>query len=298
MGERRLRNIAHPTRAYAVNMTAIRPPAPVQTSVPQWSIAVLPFANLSNDPEQEYFADAIIEDLTTDLSRIEGMFVISRNTAFTYKGKPANAKEVGRELGVRYVLEGSVRRLASHIRVNAQLIDTETAAHLWAERFDREVEDRFAVTLNLKLIGVEAARPIEHPVARDFIFRGRAALLVPPTPENRAEAIRLFDHALALDPRSIEAQCRLATVLVVRVMNNMTDSPADDIARAEELIEQALAASPDYAPAHPAKGQLLQHQGRPDEAAFEYENVALFDRNITNALSGLAWCKMMAGGAR
>ena len=136
---------------------------------------VLPFANLSNDPEQQYFADGITEDLTTDLSRIADMFVISRNTAFTYRNKPVDTKQIGRELGVRYVLEGSVRRSGNQIRVNAQLIDAETDAHLWAERFDRDTDDLFAVqdeitsriaiALGSELVLAEVARPIEHPDA-------------------------------------------------------------------------------------------------------------------------------------
>ena len=112
---------------------------------PRLSIVVLPFTNLSNDPEQQYFADGITEDLTTDLSRIADMFVISRNTAFTYRNKPVDTKQIGRELGVRYVLEGSVRRSGNQVRVNAQLIDAETDAHLWAERFDRDTSDLFAL---------------------------------------------------------------------------------------------------------------------------------------------------------
>ena len=147
---------------------------------------MLPFANLSDDPEQQYFADGITEDLTTDLSRIADMFVISRNTAFTYRNKPVDTKQIGRELGVRYVLEGSVRRSGNQVRVNAQLIDAETDAHLWAERFDRDMGDlfalqneitsRIAVALNLELIAAEAARPTEHPDALDYILRGRAAM--------------------------------------------------------------------------------------------------------------------------
>jgi TolB-like protein len=132
------------------------------------SIVVLPFTNLSDDREQQYFADGITEDLTTDLSRIAGMFVISRNTAFTYRNKPIDTKQIGRELGVRYVLEGGVRRSSNQLRVNAQLIDAVTDAHLWAERFDRDIADlfalqdaitsRIAIALNLELIFAEAAR--------------------------------------------------------------------------------------------------------------------------------------------
>jgi TolB-like protein len=151
-------------------------PSVIEPAVaPRLSIVVLPFANLSNDPEQQYFADGITEDLTTDLSRISHMLVISRNSAFTYKDKPVNAKQIGRELGVRYVLEGSVRRLGSQVRVSAQLIDAATDTHLWAERFDRDTGDLFAlqnditrqiaIALNSQLVVAEARRPTEHPDA-------------------------------------------------------------------------------------------------------------------------------------
>src|SRR5262249_32933484 len=150
--------------------------------------------NLSNDPEQDYLADGVTDDLTTDLSRISGSFVIARSTAFTYKGQVAEAKRVGRELGVRYALEGSVRRSGNLVRVNAQLIDADTDAHLWAERFDRtigdlfalqdEITSRIAVALDHELIGAEATRSTDHPDALDYVFRGRAALSKPRTREN------------------------------------------------------------------------------------------------------------------
>ena len=272
---------------------------------PRLSIVVLTFANLSNDPDQQYFADAVTEDLTTDLSRLSHMFVISRNSAFTYKDKPVNAKQIGRDLGVHYVLEGSIRRLGNQIRVNAQLIDAETDVHLWAERFDRdsgdllalqnEITGRIANALNLKLIGVEAARPTDNLGALEYIFRARAALLKPVSSDNLAEAIGFYEHALALDPRSVEAQSRLANALVGKVLNEMTDSATSDITRAEELIAQALAASPDSAAAHFAKGVLLRFWGRPDEAVLEFETVLAFDRNWVGALFQLGWCKVMTG---
>src|SRR5215831_15059563 len=151
MGEQSVKNIARPVRAYAMSAAAVASLAAVQPVAPtrevvepltsaasRLSIVVLPFTNLSNDPEQEYFADGITDDLTSDLSRISGSFVIARNTAFTYKGKPVNVKQVGRELGVRYVLEGSVRRTGDQVRVNSQLIDAESGAHLWADRFNTD----------------------------------------------------------------------------------------------------------------------------------------------------------------
>ena len=272
---------------------------------PRLSIVVLLFTNLSSDPDQQYFADAVTEDLTTDLSGLAHMLVISRNSAFTYKDKPVNAKQIGRELGVHYVLEGSVQRSGNQIRVNAQLIDAETDAHLWAERFDRDLGDllalqneitgRIAIDLNLKLIGAEAARPTDNPDTLDYIFRGPAALLKPPSPENYVKAIRLYERALALNPRSVEAQSWLAIALVDRVLDDMTDSATSDINRAEELIGQALASSPDSALTHFAKGLLLRQQGRPDEAALEFETVLAFNRNSAGALLQLGVCKAMTG---
>ncbi len=288
---------------------AAAPPAVAAASYagtrPRLSIVVLPFANLSDDSEQQYFADGITDDVTADLSRIDGSFVISRGTAFTYKGKALDAKQIGRELGVRFVLEGSARRSGKLVRVNAQLIDAETAGHLWAERFDRDIGDLFAVqdeitrriatALNSSWHGAEAARPFDHPDALDYFFRGRAAGAQAKTRDNHAEAIALYEHALALDPRSVAAKSRLASELAGRVLNNMTDSRDADVARAAELAEQALAAAPRNPSAHFAKGQALRAQGRPAEAILEYETVIAFDRNAAYAISTLGFCKFLAG---
>jgi TolB-like protein/class 3 adenylate cyclase len=184
--------------AKAPSTTATATPA-APSAARRLSIVVLPFSNLGHDPAQQYFVDGITEDLTTDLSRIEGSFVISRNTAFTYKDKPVNAKQIGRELGVGYVLEGSVQRSGQQVRINAQLIDAETDAHLWAERFERDTTDlfalqneitgRIAVALNFTMIGAEAAQPTANPDAQDYIFRARAAGLKGFSRDNFAEQI-------------------------------------------------------------------------------------------------------------
>jgi TolB-like protein len=203
IGEQSVKNIGRPVRVYALRPEAIADlPAPSLSSdisspepiaAPRLSIVVLPFTNLSDDREQQYFAHGITEDLTTDLSRIADSFVISRNTAFTYRKKPIDTKQIGRELGVRYVLEGSVRRSGSRVRVSAQLIDAATDAHLWAERFDGDTGDLFALqdevtsglanALGVELIKAEAARPAEHLDALDYILRGRATYLRPPSRE-------------------------------------------------------------------------------------------------------------------
>ena len=178
--------------------------------VPRLSIIVLPFANLSDDREQQYFADGITEDLTTELSRIAPMFVISDRTAFGYRDNPNAAKQIDRELGVRYVVEGSVRRSGQEVRVDAKLIDAESGALLWAERFDRDTGDffrlqdemtsRIAIALNLELLAAAATRPVEHPDALDYLLQGRAVYLRVPVRDGHAEAISLFERALALDP--------------------------------------------------------------------------------------------------
>jgi TolB-like protein/class 3 adenylate cyclase len=315
MGEQQVKNIARPMRVYAwrseatagvpttsVSSATPSPPPPV---APRMSIVVLPFINLSNEPEEQYFADGITEDLTTDLSWIPDMFVISRNTAFTYRNKPIDTKQIGRELGVRYVLEGSVRRSGNQVRVNTQLIDAETAAHLWAERFDRETGNLFvlqdeitrqiAIALNLELVGAAAARPIENPDALDDILRGRAALRKPATRDNRAEAISLFEHALALNPRSIEAQSWLAMSFATRVLDNITHSAGADIAHAERLVSQALTVAPRSPLAHYARGQVLRAQNRWREAIPEYEMVLALDRNWVQALASLGECLFYTG---
>jgi TolB-like protein/DNA-binding winged helix-turn-helix (wHTH) protein len=270
---------------------------------PRLSIVVLPFSNLSNDPDQQYFADALTEDLTTDLSRIRDMLVISRNTAFTYRNSPTDTRQIGRELRVRYVLEGSVQRSGSKIRVAAQLIDAATDVHLWAERFDREIGDLFTLqdevtsqianALGVEMIGREAARPTENPDALDYILRGRAAGAKGFARENTAEAISLFERALALDPQSVEAQSRLAAVLIGRVIISMTDTAAADVAGADGLIAQALAASPHDWFAHWVKGQVLRAQHRCEEALPEFEAALAINRN--EFMTGLAWCKLHTG---
>ena len=317
LGEQSVKNIARPVRVYALRAEGFTdlpassvpsaPPIPQPAVAPRLSIVVLPLTNLSDDREQQYFADGITEDVTTDLSRIAHSFVISRNTAFTYRNKAIDTKQIGRELGVRYVLEGSVRCSGNRVRVSAQLIDAAVDAHLWAEQFDADTADLFTLqseitsqlanALGVELIAAEAARPKEHPDALDYILRGRAVLLKPRTPETHREAIDLYERALALDPQSVEAQSRLAAVLVMSVGTGMTNSASAvlDIARAERLVDQALAASPRYTFPHVVKGHVLRVRSRWEEAISEYEAALALDHNSVYALNSLGLCKLYAG---
>jgi TolB-like protein len=282
------------------------PETPAPVVAPAASIMVLPFVNLSDDREQQYFADAITEDLTTDLSRLSVISVISRNTAFTYRDRPADTKQIGREVGVRYVLEGSVQRSGNRVRVNAQLIDAETDTHLWTDRLDSDADDlfglqneitsRIAIALHLEIVEAEAARPAARPDALDYVMRARALYLGRvPTRQIYAEQIALYERALALDPDSEKAQGYLAALLAARVLDQMTDSAASDLACAETLADRALAAYASRPLAHYAKAQLLCAQQRFAEAILEYERVVSLNRNWVHAIAALGHSKFMTG---
>ena len=215
-------------------------------------------------------------------------------------------KQIGRALGVRYVLEGSVRRSASRVRVSAQLIDAENDAHLWAERFDRDTGDLFAVqneitsqiavALNVELVGAEFKRPTVQPDALGHVLRARALYLGRvPTRQNYAAQIALYEHALGLHPGSEKVQSFLAWQLAARVLDQMTGSAASDIARAEMLADQALTMFPSTALAHYAKAQVLRAQQRFEGAISEYERVLELNRNWVHAIAALGHCRFVTG---
>jgi adenylate cyclase len=237
--------------------------------------------------------------VTTDLSRIADSFVISRQTAFAYKGKPVDVRQIGRDLGVRYVLEGSVRRTGDRVRMNVQLIDAESGAHLWADRFDadlarlaateEEITGRIARTLSLELAEAagrrsERERPL-NPDVQDLIRRGWAWWYRPRSPESLDQAQQAFERALELDPRSIEAQIGTAAVLSADVLEGFRRGSADDQARAERLLRQVLGREDNHSMAHHALGLLRRTQNRPAEALIEFETAVKLDRNNANAIS-------------
>jgi adenylate cyclase len=276
---------------------------------PRLSIVVLPFANLSGDSDQEYFADGITDDLTTDLSRIPDSFVIARTTAFTYKGKQIDVKQVGRELGVRYALEGSVRRLGDTVQVNVQLIDTENGAHIWADRFDAdrsslaeaqsEITGRLARTLDVTL-SADVARRIEQqhsadPDAREFVMRGRAIWNRPRSPTRSQEALQTFERALEIDPSSVDARIGIARVLAVDASDGFSNSIERDTARAEALLLEAIERDPNRSMAHALMVFVRRLQNRFAEAKSEAEQAVALDRNNLLAIRLLGQTLVLMG---
>jgi TolB-like protein len=280
---------------------------PSLLSPPRLSIVVLPFTNLSGDPEQGYFVDGVTESLTTDLSRINGAFVIARNTAFTFKGKPIDVKKLGRELNVRYVLEGSMQRGGNRLRVNVQLVDAESGNHLWAERFDKPVADlldmqdeivsRLANALNTQLIEAEARRaePSLHPNSMDLYFQGQAWANRGPTPEYMAQAHSFFERALILDPENIEALVGIAAVDAVRAASHMVDDRGSRFAAAEAILTKALSIAPQHARAHLWLGNVRLFTNRAAQGISECERALALNRNLAEAHSSIGIAKVLVG---
>ncbi len=313
LGEQNLKNIPRPVRAYAANGGGRLPgerAGSVQANsaaAPHLSIIVLPFTNLGGDPEQEYFVDAVTENLTTDISRIAGAFVIARNTAFTFRGKAVDVKRIGRELNVRYVLEGSVQRGGNRLRVNVQLIDAETGNHLWADRFDKPVADlfdmqdeivsRLANMLDARLMAAEARRAegMPNPGSMDMYFQGRASLNKGMSPETLADAERFFARALALDPGNAEALASAALADAAIGAGNVSDDRAKRLAAAEAAATKAVSLAPDNALAHMALGVAYILTGRAAQGIAECEQALALDRNLTDAHAGIALGKFYLG---
>jgi TolB-like protein/class 3 adenylate cyclase len=316
LGPIQLKNIAEPIRVYslevgqATHAKSAPTPAPEKSAAPpRLSIVVLPFANIGGDPEQEHFVDGVTESLTTDLSRIRRAVVIARNTAFTYKGKPLDVKTIGRELNVRYVLEGSVQRGGNRMRVNVQLIDAETSNHLWAERFDKAVADlfdmqdeivaRLANTLDAQLVAAEARRSEQapNPDSVGLYFQGLAWLNKGATPDNVAQARSFFDRALTADPDNVDALIGSARVDATAGGNSFVTDPMAAFAAAEAKLTKALSAVPDHARGHLWLGIIDIFTKRAAEGIAECEHALALDRNLAYAHSAIGLGKIYIGRA-
>src|SRR5215468_227719 len=281
MGQQFLKNIAEPMRAWRVRLTGQNPSAVLSRlaiSQPQVlppsdrpSIAVLPFQNMSGDPEQEYFADGMVDDIITALSRFKAPFVIARNSSFTYKARAVDVKQVGRELGVRYVLEGSVRKAANRVRVTGQLIDTATGAHLWADRFDGGLGDIFdlqdqvtesvvgAIAPAVEKAEIERAKrkPTGSLDAYALYLRGLARLHQFGNRQANDEALRLFNGAIELDPEFASAYGRAAFCYLIARINGWIPDTANAIAEVKKLTQRAVELGKDDPIALSAGGNAL-----------------------------------------
>ncbi len=316
LGEKDLKNIARPVRVYAVRIGSASPaPAPSaiepkRQGAPRLSIVVLPFANIGGGAEQEPFVDGVTESLTTDLSRIRGSFVIGRNTAFTYKGKAVDLKQIGRELNVRYVLEGSVQRGGGRMRVNVQLIDAETGSHLWAERFDKPLADlfdmqdeivaRLANALSAQLVAAEARRAerAPSPNSMDLYFQGLAWLNKGMIPDYVAQARSFFDRALTADLDNVDALVESARADFLAGALFFVTDPAATFFAAETKVTKALSSVPDHARGHMLLGYIETYTKRAAEGIAECEHALALDRNLAQAHSGIGWGKIFIGRAK
>jgi TolB-like protein len=271
---------------------------------------VRPFSTLSGAPSQDAVADGITEDLTTGLSRLTGRFVMSRHTAFTFKGKAVDVRHIGRELGVRYVLEGSVRRMGGTVRVNAQLIDAGTGAHVWAEQMDvahntlTTLQDNFGIANRLArmrsvaLVHVEGRRPPRaDPDAVDLTMRGWALVHGGPNKEDVQRSVALFEEALRLDPNNSQARVGLVQALTLVYRHRWAPEPAKVLARADEAATRAIAAAPNYAQAHYVKAEVLGLSNRFDAALAAYDRAITLDRNHAAAYVGRARNLVLIGRA-
>jgi adenylate cyclase len=310
LGERSLKNIAHPVRVFGLRRARGAEPgtfperpttaSPTRPSALP-SIAVLPFANFGGDPEHDYFADGITEDLITELSRFQELRVIARNSVMTYKGKPVRVQEVGRDLGVRYVLEGSVRKAGARVRITAQLVDAATGHHLWAERFDRdlaeifevqdEVTSRIVATLAGKLVESERRRArsgqTENLEAYDCVLRGRE-LWERFTPEANREARRLYEKAIELDPDYARAYASLAWTYLVEHFERWAGPEDQPLERALDLARRGVMVNPASHSNHLALGQVCLSKGLHDEALEALETAIALNPNDADGYVFLA----------
>ncbi len=315
MGEQSVKNIERPIHVYYVVLEGTQPaaaPAPSTAAAAgraeKASIAVLPFVNMSGDPEQEYFADGISEDIITALSKISQLLVIARNSSFTFKGKAVRVDEVCQKLGVRFVLEGSVRKSGNRVRITAQLIDGASGGHLWADRYDRELTDIFAVqdevtreivaALALNLTEGErrqlASEPAHNAEAYEYFLRGRDCFWRP-SKATSDEAKLMLQRAIELDPKLVPAYALLSVVHSRDYLNDWGLSPANSLQQAGELAQRAVALDDRDAHARWALGGYYLWSRRHDDAIRELEKATALDSNLAVAHVLLALALQYAG---
>jgi len=310
-GDQQLKNIPRPVRVYRVRPSGAAASARSALPLPDKpSIAVLPFKNMSGDPEQEYFADGVVEEIITALSRFGQLFVIARNSSFTYKGRPIDVKQVGRELGVRYVLEGSVRRSADRVRVTGQLIDAATGAHLWADRFDGALEDIFdlqdqltasvvgAIAPKLEQAEIDRAKrkPPENLDAYDYYLRGMASHYQSWSREAISEALKLYYKAIELDPDFASAYGAAARCYIERRSNNWMTDRVKETAETERLARRAVELGRDDALALSGGGFALAAVGHdPDAGAAFIDRALVLNPNLAAAWYYSGFVKIWVG---
>ncbi len=302
MGERQLKNIAQPVRVHSVRDGSATAGPATLAPPDKPSIAVLPFTNMSGDPEQEYFSDGISEDIITDLSKIAGLMVISRNSCFTYKGRAVDTRTVGRDLGVRSVLEGSIRRSGNRVRITAQLVDAATGGHLWAERYDRDLTDLFAVqddvtrrivdALKVTLSAAEKARLATSEAcnveAYDYFMRGREFLYGENKSRDKFEQAKdIFTKALELDHNYSQAYAGLGWAYIFDYFNRWSDDPNSSLRLARQNVDQAVEKDPNEPFARAMAGLAALLQKDFDRATSEVEIALSLNPNYAFAYNCL-----------
>jgi adenylate cyclase len=309
IGEQQLKNIARPVRAYRVRLDGIAPtatPAPALPTKP--SIAVLPFLNMSGDPEQEFFADGITEDLITDLSKASGLFVIARNSSFAYKGRSVKVQEIGRDLGVRFVLEGSVRKAGNRVRITAQLIEAGNGGHLWAERFDRDLTDIFSTQDEVveKIVGALAVtftrgeqqrlhrRGTASVEAYETWLRARA-LLTRGTRESVAHAKAMYRQAIEIDGNFPAPHAGLALAGISDYSSGWAADPAQELDEAETWARRALELNDQDPVGHMALGNVLLWRRNHEGALAEFRRMIELDPNFAQGHTATGMGLMYAG---
>jgi adenylate cyclase len=312
LGEKEVKNIAEPVRAYGVKMvsrTSHQKAAGESTTHDKPSIAVLPFVNISGDSEQEYFSDGITEEIITGLSKVPGLLVISRNSTFTYKGKPVKVQQVGRELGVDYVLEGSVRKAGERVRITAQLIDAKTGHHLWAERYGRLLTDIFAVqdeitvnimrVMQLKLTeGEQACEWLKHGSSNIEAYekgmKGMACFRLF-SPEGNVRARQIFEECVVIEPRYPGPYVMLGWTHLVDVMNGWSKDHEGSVGHALEFAQKAIAMDESQADAYALLGYVCLFQRQFDRAIKEGERAIALNPNGADHHVWLAMILTSAG---